>query len=195
MSAPKGTPYQNRIFQEMIGLLGPYGRFRSALDFGSGDGWFTFQFRQHGLAEEVTPIDVKEREKALVKPRLYDGEKLPFVDAQFDLIYSLDVLHHCPDPLAALRELLRCSGRFFLLKDHTYSNLAGWLSLCLLDEIGNRRFGVPSLYHYQKGWEWSSLISECGFKEIGRIHPLHCNRGPIGFATNRLQFLSLWERG
>jgi SAM-dependent methyltransferase len=190
----EGTAYQKRIFDQALDLVRPLGTLNTALDFGSGNGWFCKQFRQSGLFREVSPIDVQERKQSLVKPTLYDGNKLPFPDAAFDLVYSFDVLHHCPDPLAALNELLRCTKRFFLLKDHTYSTRLGQLCLAVMDEIGNRRFGVPSLYHYQKNWDWLPRITAQGFREVRRIHPLRCHVRLMGAATNRLQFLGLWER-
>ena len=56
------------------------------------------RFRQAGTIAEIVPVDVKARKKTLIAPLLYDGVKLPFADGQFDLVYSFDVLHHCPDP-------------------------------------------------------------------------------------------------
>jgi SAM-dependent methyltransferase len=165
-----------------------------ALDFGSGDGWFANEFGCGGLARDVVAVDVMPRELSYVQPLVYDGKHLPFADRTFDLVSSIDVLHHCPDPRASLREALRCTGRFFLLKDHTYRGLAGKLALCVLDEVGNRRFGVSSPYHYQRAREWFPWIAEAGFALRRLIHPAPCHRGVLGWATNRLQFIGLWER-
>jgi len=120
---------------------------------------------------------------------------LPFADRAFDLGYSIDVLHHCPEPRLNLCELLRCTGRYLLLKDHTYRSRAGWLALAVMDELGNRRFGVRSRYHYQRGWEWNAAIEEAGFSLEKLVHPAVCHSGLLGRTTNHLQYIALWRRG
>jgi SAM-dependent methyltransferase len=186
--------YRQRTFQFFRSLLAPLAPVPRLLDFGSGDGWFAQQFQAEGLAAAVTPVEVQPRPHALVQPVVYDGKRLPFDDGSFDLACSVDVLHHCPAPEESLRDVLRCTRGYFLLKDHTYSTSAGWLTLAALDEIGNRRFGVPSNYHYQHGWDWFSVIEGEGFVREHLLHPAACHRGALGWATNRLQFIGLWRR-
>jgi SAM-dependent methyltransferase len=186
--------YRCRLLELFRDVLRPVAPFGNALDFGCGDGWFADTFRREGLAREVVGVDVQLRRRCLIEPTVYDGRRLPFADAAFDLVSSIDVLHHCPDPQASIREALRCAGRFFLLKDHTYRSRAGKLALCVLDEVGNRRFGVPSPYHYQRAREWFPSIEAAGFVLRQLIHPAACHRGLLGWATNRLQFIALWER-
>jgi hypothetical protein len=175
-------------------LLKPHAPLARWLDFGGGDGWFGSSLKEAGLAQEVVPVDVQARQRTFTEVALYDGKRLPFPDRSFDLVSSIDVLHHCPSPGDSLTDALRCTNRFFLLKDHTYRGVTGKLTLCLLDEIGNRRFGIPSLFHYQRGFEWSPLIEQAGFVLRQLVHPAACHTGLLGRATNRLQFVSLWER-
>ena len=186
--------YRRRILGSFRSVLKPHAPVDRCLDFGGGDGWFAWSLQQAGLARDVIAVDVQARPYIYAPVKLYDGHCLPFEDRSFDLVSSVDVLHHCPDPRASLRELLRCAGRFFLIKDHTYRGVTGKLVLCLLNEIGNRRFGIPSPYHYQKNWEWSPCIEDAGFVLRQTIHPTRCHSGPLGWATNALQFISLWER-
>jgi SAM-dependent methyltransferase len=188
------NPYRKRILESFRALLQPTAPLDRCLDFGGGDGWFAWSLKEAGLVRDVTAVDVKERPHTFSKVTLYDGQRLPFPDRSFDLVSSVDVLHHCPDPRASLTDALRCAGRYFLLKDHTYRGFMGKFALCVLDEIGNRRFGIPSLYRYQKGWEWSSWIEEAGFVLRQKVHPARCHTGLLGWATNSLQFISLWER-
>jgi hypothetical protein len=188
------NPYRRRILEMFRAVLAPHAPVERGLDFGGGDGWFAWSLQQAGLVREMTAVDVVARSTTFAPVALYDGKRLPFDDRSFDLVSSIDVLHHCPSPRESLVELLRCSRRFFLLKDHTYRTRTGKLALCLLDEIGNRRFGIPSPYHYQKGWEWSSWIEEAGFVQRAIIHPARCHTGLLGWATNALQVISLWER-
>ncbi|HEX5760919.1 MAG TPA: class I SAM-dependent methyltransferase [Thermoanaerobaculia bacterium] len=188
------NPYRRRILDLALELTAPHRPFARALDFGSGDGWFAASFRAAGLAGEVVPVDVLRRRRTVVEPRLYDGARLPFDDGSFDLAYAVDVLHHCPDPPASLAELLRVTRGWLLLKDHTHRGLRQRCTLALLDEIGNRRFGVPSLYRYQRGWEWLPQIAAAGFTLERLIHPAPCHGGALGGATNGLQFVALWRR-
>lgn len=186
--------YRCRIRDALADLLRPIAPLATALDFGSGDGWFADQFHAAGLFREVVPIDVQLRSQTVRAPQLYDGTRLPFADRSFDVVYCVDVLHHCPDPVASLRDLLRCGRNYFLIKDHTYRGPLGYLTLCALDEIGNRRFGIPSRYKYQKDWEWRPVIEAAEYELVRLIHPVACHRGPLGWATNRLQFIGLWRR-
>jgi SAM-dependent methyltransferase len=186
--------YRVSIFSAMKAILGPHAPFPKVLDFGSGDGWFARKFLEEGLATEVVPVDVKQRPHSLIEPLVYDGKTLPFEDNSFDLVYGVDVLHHCPDPRQSLGELMRCSRRFVLLKDHNYKGASGWLTLALLDELGNRRFGIPSPHRYQRGWEWFPWFEEGGFAVEQISHPALCHTGLLGWATNELQFIGLWRR-
>jgi ubiquinone/menaquinone biosynthesis C-methylase UbiE len=186
--------YRRSIWPIVAAALAPHGRLDSALDFGAGDGWFAAQFETSGLARRVTAVDVQVRERCFKPVEYYDGQRLPFADRSFDLVYAVDVLHHCPDPSTMLAEMLRCSRQWVLIKDHTYRNCFGWSALCVLDEIGNRRFGVPSRYQYQRGWDWLPAIEAAGYREQTLIYPARCHRGPLGYFTRRLNFVGLWRR-
>lgn len=185
--------YRGNVLELMGQVLTGLPRFERALDFGSGDGWFAQHVVERGWVREVVPVDVQRREGAHVEPLLYDGRTLPFEDRAFPLVYSIDVLHHAPDPESALVEVLRCTGEYLLLKDHTYRSKAGYLTLCALDELGNRRFGIPSRYRYQREWSWLPVMASAGFVLQAFIHPAECERGPLRI-FNRFQFLGLWRR-
>lgn len=188
------NPYRERVWRMLLDLAEEHGPFRNALDFGSGDGWFAMQFNRSGMVSQLVPLDIKRRATVFVEPQLYVGDVLPFDSAAFDLVYSVDVLHHCPDPLAMLAELERCSSRFLLLKDHSYETWLGRYALAILDELGNRRFGIPSPYRYQRKWEWHRYLLSNGWQSIAFIHPAACHTGPLGAATNGLQYIALYER-
>jgi SAM-dependent methyltransferase len=188
------SAYRERILAHVRQLIEPLGPLDTALDFGSGDGFFASRWKPGGAVRSVVPVDVVKRKASLVTPVLYDGERLPFADLSFDLVYSIDVLHHCPNPDAAIRDMSRCSRRYLLIKDHTYRSRLGKLMLGLLDEVGNRRFGIPSPYLYQRRWEWVEQIELSGWRRVQLTHPMICHTGLLGAATNSLQFIGLWER-
>ena len=189
------NPYRRNVLRALERVVSPLAPVGSALDFGCGDGWFSRALLERGLVRRIVPVDIRRREQSLVEPVIYDGDRLPFADRSFELALAVDVLHHCPDPRASLLELSRCSGRYLLLKDHTYRSRLGRLALAILDELGNRRFGVVSVGNYQRGWEWLPLIEEQGFAQETLLHPLTCeSRPPISWFSHHLQFVGLWRR-
>jgi len=186
--------YQECVLDHCASLLVGRGAAFKALDFGSGDGWFAERFPVRGLARTVTAIDVRRADGAPVDTVVYPGGALPFDDRAFDLVYSIDVLHHCDDPLFSLRELMRCTSRYLLIKDHVYETAAGFALLCVMDEIGNRLAGVSLPYRYQKSWAWRPAIEGEGFVLEGIVHPARCHPLLPRALTDRLQFVGLWRR-
>ena len=186
------TKYRPRTLEYLQKIIAPLG-VHEILDFGAGDGYFASNIASMPGITNVTAIDVKERKHSLVKPLIYDGKRLPFADRSYDLVYAVDVVHHCLDPLQALNDMMRCARRYLLLKDHNYETIWGRWMLALLDEVGNRRFGIPSPHLYQKKWEWLDWIENNGFKRVHLIHPVACQNGPLSL-TNKFQFVCLWER-
>lgn len=89
---------------------------KKVLEVGCGVGTDLSQFAEHGAV--VTGIDLSEKSVVLAKKRFEifglkgdlkvgDAENLPFVDNQFDLVYSIGVLHHTPDTQKAINEIYR----------------------------------------------------------------------------------------
>lgn len=188
------NPYRERVWSLLHEVAAKRGPYRNVLDFGSGDGWFASKFKGSGLVEKLVPLDVKRRASVFVEPHLYAGDALPFEDKVFDLVYSVDVLHHCPDPMKQLAELERCSSRYLMLKDHNYQTRLDRYTLAVLDELGNRRFGIPSPYRYQRNWAWHSHLLSNGWTAISFIHPAISHTGLLGALTNALQYVALYER-
>ncbi len=186
--------YKDNVIAELSAVLSDLPRPGTAVDVGAGDGYYAARLMERGLIEKITPVEVLLREKSELEPVLYDGHTLPFPDRSFDLSYAIDVIHHSADPEHTLSELARCSRRYVLLKDHTYNTRAAFAFLCLLDEIGNRRFGVPSIYRYQRGWEWFPVLERAGFRLERLIYPARCEKGLLGRLVNHLQFIALWRR-
>jgi len=93
-------------------------KFRGArlLEVGCGMGTDLLQFARGGA--RCTGIDLTPRSVEITRHRfkLYgakgdfmisDGERLPFHDEVFDVVYSNGVLHHTPDTEGAIREVHR----------------------------------------------------------------------------------------
>jgi SAM-dependent methyltransferase len=188
------THYRQHVLASILKLLAPIPVASRALDFGAGDGWFSNEIVRAGLSRLIAPVDVFLRKKLVVPLVLFDGERLPFKDSTFELSYAVDVLHHCPVPAQAIAEMLRCTAKYCLIKDHTYSNSFEKAELAILDELGNRRFGIPSPHQYQYCWTWDDVFKAYDFERVSLIHPAPCHTGLLGRLTNHLQFLALWRR-
>lgn len=108
----------------------PYG---TALEVGSGTGFFLLNLMQAGVAERgiVTDISPKMVEVACrnaddlgldVTGRVADAETIPQPDDSVDLVVGHAVLHHIPDVERAFAEVLRVlrpGGRFVFAGDPT----------------------------------------------------------------------------
>lgn len=187
--------YKERTLRSINTVLDLAPDAKTALDFGSGDGWYSRNLTESGRFDDLKAIDVKLRDHVYFTPMLYGtDEKLPFSEAEFDLVYAVDVLHHCPSPLASLAEIARVCGKYIVIKDHTYSSWVGRFTLSVLDELGNRRFGIPSPHHYQRDREWNDALKKSGWTETFRISPALCHTGILGTLTNSLQFISLYTK-
>src|SRR5688500_13639869 len=108
------SPYKARTLALIEALLADLPKPIGALDFGAGDGWFAAELIKSGRLARVDAVDVQARIRSFHDIRSYDGVTLPFPDRTFDLVYAVDVIHHCPDPVAALKECLRCAGTYIL---------------------------------------------------------------------------------
>ena len=119
------------------------------LDVGAGTGNISIKLIQGNC--RVTALDVSTgslevlRSKAGPDARLetvrLDGQTLPFPDSAFDAVTTYSVLHHIPDYLGAIREMIRIlrpGGLIYI--DHEASpaawepnpNLAAYKTLCKL---------------------------------------------------------------
>jgi SAM-dependent methyltransferase len=112
------------------------------LEVGCGMGTDLLQFARGGAVctgVDLTPrsIEITRHRFALYGERgdfiISDGERLPFDDESFDVVYSNGVLHHTPDTAGAIREVhrvLRAGGTAKVMLYHRNS-LNYWGDLML----------------------------------------------------------------
>ena len=100
---------------------------KKVLEIGCGVGIDTLEFAKNGA--KIFAIDISPKSVELTKKRLNynslsgevevgDAENLPFLDNQFDFVYSWGVLHHTPDIKKAVFEVFRAlkpRGRFCIM--------------------------------------------------------------------------------
>ena len=116
-------------FAEIVAILGGV-RGREILDLGSGTGIAASAFAGAGarrvVAVEPDPSDEIGRgamARAGLACEIVDaqGERLPFPDGSFDIVYCRQVLHHAADLdrlVAEVARVLRPGGTFLATREH-----------------------------------------------------------------------------
>lgn len=191
------NPYRRRVLKFLKNALSEIELTENAkvLDFGAGDGWFAKQIAEALPNQRLLALEVQRRESLHYEIQVESPDFIKNVESQsFELVYSIDVLHHCSDPVESLLDLVRVSKRYILIKDHVSLGKLDNFILGVLDEIGNRRFGIPSNYKYQKHWQWKELLLSKGWTWISKQFPCECHKGVLGALTNKLQYIHLYER-
>jgi len=98
---------------------------------------------------------------------------LSFDDCSFDAVMTIDVLHHCNDPVSVLKECARVSKRWVLIKDHVSDSVYDEKILKFMDWVGNRAHGVVLPYNYLSTSEWNSAFDKVGLKSVRKINQLN----------------------
>ena len=113
---PANVPDSSRTREHVLGLL-PDREFERVLDAGCGTGVCSLALSERG--REITALDLSAgslrtaralaggRGRANVRCVQASLLAQPFADATFDLAFSWGVIHHTPDPIRALDELVR----------------------------------------------------------------------------------------
>jgi arsenite methyltransferase len=126
-------------------------------DVGAGTGFMTF-----GLAPLVHKVHVLDGSPAMLENarrnlaqftnlefHLADGQALPLPDGSVDVAFANMYLHHCPDPLAAMCEMVRIlkpGGRLVItdVDDHDHT----WMKTEMADVwLGFEREQVRVWFH------------------------------------------------
>ncbi len=130
-------------------------RGKKILEVGVGIGTDFLQWIKSGA--EAYGIDLSKNSINITKARLKtygleakelkvaDCEDIPYSDNLFDLVYSWGVIHHTPNPIEALDEIIRVTKPQGLCKVMVYHRhsllvLFLWLKICLLKGRFNKSF-------------------------------------------------------
>ena len=109
----------------------------------------------------VIPLDVENFSIVPgVLPTLYDGDKMPFKDDQFDTSIILFVLHHTPDPDEVLKEAKRVSKKILIFEDIVTSPTHKSLTAAF-DSLMNLEF-YDQPHTNKSDSEWRILFNELG---------------------------------
>jgi ubiquinone/menaquinone biosynthesis C-methylase UbiE len=122
-----------RYVRERIERMLPGRRFGKALEVGAGTGFLVLNLWRGGYVSEAHATDISEGMLGVLRTNsarlgcpvvagIADAEHLPHGDQEFDLVLCHAVLHHLPDPPAALAEwnrVLRPRGALFVAGEPT----------------------------------------------------------------------------
>jgi len=167
----------------------------SLLDVGCGDGTIAkiVQESAHGMT--VSGAEFLPRPDCAISCLGFDGVHLPFLDQSFDGCMFVDVLHHSRDALAILRDAVRVSRSFILIKDHLAENRLDHQTLRLMDWVGNRPHGVELPYNYLSNEEWQRLYRTAGLAEANVMQEIPIYPAPFSWVFGRkLHFIALLRK-
>ena len=91
------------------------------LEVGTGKGYFTVALAREGCM--LTSLDISEEEQFFARAnveyygytgrvdfRIGDAARLPFPDDSFDIVFSVNTIHHLTAPITALDEIVRVAA-------------------------------------------------------------------------------------
>ncbi len=106
-----------------------FSRIRICLDVGCGVGWALKYCSDKGfrcIGSDISKKALDLSKKILdpgVKTVVADGEKLPFINDRFDLVFSLGSIEHFSSPsagLAEIRRVMKRGGQVLLVVPNSY---------------------------------------------------------------------------
>ena len=189
--------YQTTLLQAFLSLWNP--AHTRILDVGGGTGIIAQAMKDlFGLAH-VTSVDVEDRFlKSLdIETQVYDGAKLPFVDAAFDCVTFSNVLHHVPPVVRSslMQECARVTGGGpVYIKDHLAASRLDHVRLFALDLMGNIPFGGMVKASYLTAEEWQELAVAQGYRIDRQISGAYRSGNFERLFPNRLEVTMRWVR-
>src|SRR5215210_5396361 len=109
-------PRRARVLRDQLAELIPSDS--RVLDVGCGDGLIASLISQRRSDVSISGVDVLVRPNTLVHVAKFDGQTLPHAQKSFDAVLLVDVLHHSHDPMRLLREAMRVTNKYVIIKDH-----------------------------------------------------------------------------
>jgi SAM-dependent methyltransferase len=181
-----------RRIQRLTGhLAAVLPRNARVLDVGAGSGDIAWMINQIRPDLTIEGIDVLVRPNTRIPVRAFDGKTIPAADASWDVCMFVDVLHHCDDPAASLREAARVARHAIVIKDHQAANALDHRILRFMDWFGNRGHNVVLPYNYWSPIQWRDAFESLGLRAEVFNERLHLYPFPFTFLFDRrLHFIS-----
>jgi SAM-dependent methyltransferase len=132
------------------------------LDVGCGDGRLDRLIAEKRPDISIWGIDVRQRNDAAMFVETFDGKSIPYGNDSFDIVMFVDVLHHTSQPMTLLREAVRVARQAIVIKDHLAEGSLDYLTLRVMDWVGNARHGVSLPYNYWTLAKWHRVFDKLG---------------------------------
>jgi SAM-dependent methyltransferase len=138
--------------QEKLAEIGSYLDLADrVLDVGAGNCILCQELGRRGY--DVVPVDLKNLSFVdEIVPIAYDGTTLPFGDDSFDVALLITVLHHAPDPDAALAEVRRVSRRIIVIEEIYENSFEKYLTYAIDSLFNLQFFSHPRSNRTDAGW-------------------------------------------
>lgn len=140
-------------------LLKFYNKDDSILDIGSGNCALSVLLKSKNINTKSLDIVNKSAFKEEI-PLLYDGNKLPFKDNEFDVVQLITVLHHIKNPERIVAEAQRVGKKVIIMEDIFDNTPQKWITF-IADSINNWEFiGHP--HSNKTDTEWKEVFRRRG---------------------------------
>lgn len=182
----------NRLTELLIPMLGDS---HEVLDVGCGDGMIDYLIMNNKKGVSIHGIDVLVRPDTFIEVKEYDGKQIPHRNAAFDTVMVIDVLHHTDDPAALVKEMVRCTSKYLVIKDHYRHGWFSYLKLRAMDYVGNAHYHVRLPYNYLSHEQWEKIFKENGLKQVSIVQELKLYTGLFHMLFDRnLHFIVKLEK-
>ena len=158
---------------------------KTLIDVGAGTGEMAKAIGFLRPELKISGVDVYVRQRTFVPVLQYDGNRLPFEDESVDAVLTIDVLHHCDDPIAVLKECARVSQKWVIIKDHVSDTALDNLTLSIMDWVGNRAHGVVLPYNYLSSSDWVAAFEKIGLSKVKQVEKINLYPMPFELVFGR----------
>lgn len=165
------------------------------LDVGCGDGKIDSYLLEKNKSITIRGIDVLVRPSVYLDVQKYDGITIPYESDTFDTVMTIDVIHHTDDPKVIVKELVRVSSKYIIIKDHVKSGVISYIKLRAMDYVGNSHYHVRCPYNYQTWKQWKEIFDMNGLEIVKLERNLNLYKGIFHLVFDgKMQFIALLKK-
>jgi SAM-dependent methyltransferase len=158
---------------------------RTVLEIGCGDGTIARLLRERRPALVITGADRRPGLRRHIPVTVFDGNRLPFVDAAFDVVMCVDLLREADDPAQLLREAKRVARDSLVLKDQASDGVLSRALPRLLDWVTAARLGPRPRRTYWSSAQWRAAYHALGLTPRGDRRELGPDRDAPAFGRGQ----------